>query len=182
MWYSLIILHAYTGQPTFSGTHGPKLELRQNNTEGWRYEGGCWAVGFGSQRLPVGWTLEFNITERVCCWLANMNVGISYVSPDDIEPWDLVLCDPNITDSLNYTQVFVFERFYSDDNVYRFWVDHDGNAHLTPNVTDDGIVFSGVDVKKPFWPIFNVYGDTQAVQLVKLTATTNDWLTNIVSC
>ncbi|XP_052771340.1 protein neuralized-like [Mya arenaria] len=159
----------HKGRPTFSDNHGPKLELLEENTEGQRYEGGCWAVGFGAQRLPVGQWLEFNITERVCCWLANMNVGISYVAPDDIPMQDLVLCDPNVSEVLNYTEVFVFKRFYSEDNVYRFRVDHHGNAYLTPNVTEDGIVFTGVDVKKPFWPIFNIYGDTKAIQLLNVT-------------
>ncbi|XP_052770604.1 uncharacterized protein LOC128210352 [Mya arenaria] len=166
---SLLITNA-EGLVTFSANHGPKLDLLEGNTEGRRYEGYCWAVALGEQPLPVGHWLEFNITERECCWLANMNVGISYTSPDDIPLGDLVLCEDNVSMALNYTEVFVFERFYSEENVYRFRVDHHGNAFLTPNVTEDGLVFSGVDVSRPFWPIFNVFGDTKAIRLLNVTA------------
>ncbi|XP_052251776.1 E3 ubiquitin-protein ligase NEURL1-like isoform X3 [Dreissena polymorpha] len=154
---------------TFSENRGPKLELSSDRTEAWRYEGGCWAVGLGAERLSPGERLTFNITERECCWLASLNVGIIYRDPDNIPQGDLVICDENVTNALNDTKVFIFEQFYSPENIYTFWIDDAGVAYLTPNVTENDVVFDGVDVKKPFWPIFNIFGDTKAIKLMGKT-------------
>ncbi|XP_052251775.1 E3 ubiquitin-protein ligase NEURL1-like isoform X2 [Dreissena polymorpha] len=186
----LSIQRGQAKQETFSENRGPKLELSSDRTEAWRYEGGCWAVGLGAERLSPGERLTFNITERECCWLASLNVGIIYRDPDNIPQGDLVICDENVTNALNDTKkfleansvdpdetlhdallakVFIFEQFYSPENIYTFWIDDAGVAYLTPNVTENDVVFDGVDVKKPFWPIFNIFGDTKAIKLMGKT-------------
>ncbi|KAL4232391.1 E3 ubiquitin-protein ligase neurl1b [Mactra antiquata] len=156
------------GEIKFNQRHGPKIDLLENDTVARRYEGGCWSVCFSDRPLKVNQTLHFNITEVEMGWLANLNVGIYYGDPNDLPLGALVLCDANVSASLNNTEVFIFEaeKFYSEDNVYEFRIDHDGNALLSPNVTSDDIVFTGVDVNKTFFAIFNVFGDAKAVKLL----------------
>ncbi|XP_053408050.1 protein neuralized-like [Mercenaria mercenaria] len=153
----------------FSSTHGPKIVLLDNDTVARRYEGGCYSVCFSDQPLPVGETLHFNITEIEMGWLANLNVGIIYKSPDSFLPGSLVLCDANVSASLPDTKVFIFERFYSSDNVYSFRVDEAGIAYLSPNVTNDDVIFTEFDVNRTFWVIFNIFGDSKAVKLLGLS-------------
>lgn len=98
-----------------------------------------------------------------------MNVGIIYTSPDNLPLGSLVTCDANLSVSLPNTEVFIFERFYSADNIYRFRIDDQGVAYLSPNVTSDDVVFTGVDVTKTFWAIFNIFGDSKAVKLLGLS-------------
>lgn len=149
--------------------HGPKIELSENNTVARRYEGYCYSVCLSDRPLRVGKTLHFNITETEMGWMSNMNIGIIYKSPYDLAPGSLVTCDGNLSVSIPDTEVFVFKKFYSIDNLYAFSVDKDGKAHLSPNVTYDDIVFTGVDVNKTFWAIFNIFGDTKAVKLLGLS-------------
>lgn len=150
----------------FSQTHGPKINLLDNDTVARRYEGYCWSVCFTEAQLKVGQTLHFNISEIETGWMANLNVGIIYESPDVIPLRDLVTCTANITESFPNSRVFIYEKFYSSDNVYAFRIDKEGVAYLTPNVTSDDVVFHGVDVTKKFWAIFNVFGDAKAVKLL----------------
>lgn len=98
--------------------------------------------------------------------MANMNIGIIYTDPIDLPLGIFVNCDANISTSVPNSTVFVFQRFYSEDNIYEFRVDEKGVAYLSPNVTTDDVVFTGVNVTRPFWALFNVYGDTKAVKLL----------------
>ncbi|XP_060579476.1 uncharacterized protein LOC132736374 [Ruditapes philippinarum] len=152
-----------------SSAHGPKIELSDNDTVATRYEGYCWSVCLSDQPLKVGQTLHFNISEIEMGWMSNLNVGIIYTSPDSLPLGSLVTCDANLSVSIPNTEVFIFQRFYSADNIYSFTVDDEGIAYLSPNVTSDDIVFTGVDVTKTFWAIFNIFGDSKAVKLLGLT-------------
>lgn len=157
----------FTEEVKFSSLHGPKIELLDNDTVARRYEGYCYSVAFSKSPLDVGKTLHFNISEIETGWLANLNVGIIYKDPFDIE--DLVTCTANITESYNDSRVFIFKEFYSSNNLYQFRIDKEGVAYLSPNVTADDVVFRGVDVTKSFWAIFNVFGDSKAVQLLGIS-------------
>ncbi|XP_053408049.1 protein neuralized-like [Mercenaria mercenaria] len=148
--------------------HGPKITLSENDTVATRYEGYCWSVCLTDRPLRVGQTLHFNISEIETGWMANLNVGIIYTSPDSLPLGSLVTCDANLSVSIPNTEVFIFEKFYSSDNLYSFRVDNEGKAYLSPNVTSDNVVFIGVDVKKTFWAIFNIFGDSKAVKLLGL--------------
>jgi hypothetical protein len=153
----------------FNKVHGPEINLFDNDTLASRYEGCCHSICFSEFPLRVGETLHFNITEIETGWMANLNVGIFYRDPTDIPLNDLVACYANITEFFNDSRVFIFDKFYSSNNVYEFRIDKEGVAYLFPNVTVDDVVFRGVDVTKSFWAIFNVYGDSKAVKLLGIS-------------
>ena len=159
---------SFSGEFTFSDVHGPKLDILKNGTYARRYEGYCWSVGLTKQRLDVGQHLEFAIEETESGWGANLNVGIIYTSPYDLPMGALVTCDANATASLPTSRVFIFqpETYYIPvGDPFTFYVSKDGKAFLSPNVTSDNVVFSGVNVTRPFWAIFNVFGNTKAISL-----------------
>lgn len=156
------------GKFTFSDVHGPKLDILRNGTYARRYEGYCWSIGLTSQTLNVGQSLEFAIEETEPGWGANLNVGIIYTSPDNLPQGALVTCDANATASLPTSRVFIFkpETYYIPiGDPFTFYVDKQGDAWIRPNVTSDDIAFTGVDVSRPFWALFNVFGNTKAVSL-----------------
>ena len=150
--------------------HGPKVDILDDGRLARRYEGYCWAVCLGDRPLKINETLHFNITEIESGWGAgSLNVGISYKSPDDYHFGDLVICDQNVTEDLPETEVFIFQHFYSSENVYSFRVDGMGVAYLSPNVTSNDVIFTGVNVNKTVWMIFNLFGDARAVELLGVT-------------
>ena len=158
----------FSGEFTFSDVHGPKLNISANGTYARRYEGYCWSIGLTKQVLNVGQSLEFAIEETESGWGANLNVGIIYTSPDSLPLGALVTCDANATASLPTSRVFIFkpETYYIPvGDPFTFYVDNNGDAWITPNVTSTGIAFTGIDVSRPFWALFNVFGNTKAMSL-----------------
>ena len=158
-----------SGEFTFSDVHGPKLEISPNGTYARRYEGYCWSIGITKQVLNEGQPIQFAIEETESGWGANLNVGIIYTSPDDLPPGALVTCDANATASLPTSRVFIFkpETYYIPvGDAFTFIVDRNGRAWLTPNVTSTNIAFTGVDITRPFWVLFNVFGNTKAISLL----------------
>ena len=159
---------SFSGKFTFSDVHGPKLEISQNGTYARRYEGYCWSIALSSQRLNVGENLEFAIEETEPGWGANMNVGIIYTPPENLSPGALVTCDANASASLPTSRVFIFEKetyYIPVGDPFTFTINKEGEALLSPNVTYDDVVFTEVDVKRPFWALFNVFGNTKAISL-----------------
>ena len=117
--------------------------------------------------LNVGQSITFAIEEKESGWGANLNVGIIYTSPEDLPPGALVTCDA--TASLLTSRVFIFkpETYYIPiGDPFMFYVDKNGDAWITPNVTSTDIVFTGVDVSRQFWALFNVFGNTKAISLI----------------
>ena len=119
--------------------------------------------------MEVGESLEFAINETESGWGANLNVGIIYTSPDDLPLGSLVTCDANATASLPTSEVFIFKKEYYYIPVgdpFTFVINKNGDALLSPNVTYNDVVFSGVNVSRPFWALFNVFGNTKAIKLL----------------
>ena len=157
------------GEFTYSDVHGPKLDISPNGTYARRYEGYCWSIGITKQVLNVGQSITFAIEETESGWGANLNVGIIYTSPEVLPPGALVTCDANATASLPTSRVFIFkpETYYIPiGDPFMFYVDKNGDAWITPNVTSTDIVFTGVDVSRQFWVLFNVFGNTKAISLI----------------
>jgi len=151
---------------TFSDVHGPKVNLLANDTVARRYEGYCYSGCVTNRPLLVGETLHFNISEIETGWMSNMNVGVLYTDPDDLPIGVFVSCAENISTDVPNSEVFIFKKFYSENNIYSFRVDKNGVAYLTPNVTSNDVIFANVNVTKKFWVLFNVFGDTKAIQLL----------------
>lgn len=164
--YTCIYLYCSGVEIKFSQVHGPKINLLDNITVASRYEGYCYSGCVSDRPLHVGETLQFNISETESGWMANMNVGILYTDPADLPLGIFVSCAENISIDVPNSEVFVFRKFYSKNNIYQFHVDKHGMAYLTPNVTDDDVIFTGVNVSRKFWALFNVYGDAKAVKLL----------------
>ncbi|KAI5740930.1 hypothetical protein M8J76_008595 [Diaphorina citri] len=81
---------------------------------------------------------------------------------------------PDLTNKPGYWAKALAERFADQETVLFYYVTAAGDVHFGINGEEKGVFFTGVETRGPLWAMFDIYGNSTAIQLIDSRAQLNN--------
>ena len=160
-----------------SKCHGEDIALSKGATVATRTGMVCNGIVFGNRPVAPGEKIIVEIRSTISEVRGAFCFGFSNHNPDRIDPKSLpVAAIPDLTDKPGYwAQNVDNEEDVSEGTRFSYWCT--GNTvectingkpwvpRLEPSDRNYNDLAKFVDVQKPMWPLFNVYGQTESVKI-----------------
>ena len=148
--------------------HGDNIRLSEGRSLASRREGFCRSVVFSQRPLQLGeklWLRLVSVSQQG--WRGGLRLGVSAVSPSQWTASSLpkYLC-PDMTSRGGVWARAMPEKYAREGHVIFLCVKSTGQLVWGVNGKEKGVLVSGVDVSSPLWAVVDVYGSTNAVQLI----------------
>lgn len=151
----------------FHSTHSENIEIVSEKRVARRFESFCKGICFSSRPVAISEKVFVRFKETSTSWSGVLRFGFTSVDPATVRSLDLprYAC-PDLTNKPGHWAKALSERYAVTSNLLVFSVSRTGEVSYSINGEDKGFFFGGVNVSGPLWALFDVYGNTVAVELV----------------
>ncbi|XP_064600662.1 protein neuralized-like isoform X2 [Liolophura sinensis] len=151
----------------YHSTHSENIEIVSEKRVARRFESFCKGICFSSRPVAINEKVFVKFKETSTSWSGVLRFGFTSVDPATVRSSDLprYAC-PDLTNKPGHWAKALSERYAVTGNLLVFSVSRSGEVSYSLNGEDKGFFFGGVNVNEPLWALFDVYGNTVAVELV----------------
>ncbi|KAL4235659.1 hypothetical protein ACF0H5_004054 [Mactra antiquata] len=149
----------------FHTTHGSAITLSESRTVATRSDTNfCNGITFSDQGVKTGQKVcvEISCTQS---WSGALRIGFTTHDPSKQEVPKYSV--PILAKKDGYWIRPISESLASEGALLTFYVNNDGTVQLFVNNEHKGALFVGLPVDKALWVIFDIYGNTKGIKLVK---------------
>ncbi|KAL4625025.1 E3 ubiquitin-protein ligase NEURL1-like [Arapaima gigas] len=150
--------------PSIRGCH---VALDPDGRAATRWAGFCDAITFSRRPVAPCERVRLKIVKNQSCWSGAVRLGFTARNPSLLDPCCLPRYScPDLVAQSGFWAKPLPEELAEEGSVVTFWVDRKGRVFCRVNDSAVALFFSGVDTGEPLWALIDVYGLTQAVQLL----------------
>ena len=99
-------------------------------------------------------------------WSGVLRLGFTNVHPERLQNSLPKYACPDLTNLPGFWGKAVPEMLCQQDNLLYFYVNSSGDVRFGVNCEERECLFGGVDVKKPLYAIFDIYGNTTGIRIL----------------
>ncbi|KAJ8317635.1 hypothetical protein KUTeg_005539 [Tegillarca granosa] len=153
----------------FHAVKGDNVELTHDRARARRADSFCKAICFSSRPIAVNEKVYVKFVDVSSSWSGVLRFGFTSIDPATQRGSDLprYAC-PDLTNKPGNWAKALTERYAALNNVLHFYVTRNGDVIYGVNGEDIGQFFNGVSTNGPLWALFDIYGNTLAVEFVQL--------------
>ncbi|KAL1461977.1 hypothetical protein WDU94_013835, partial [Cyamophila willieti] len=158
----------------FHQVHGENVRVSRDGTVAKRYESFCKGVAFSSRPVKINEKVYVKLLEISTNWSGVIRFGFTSNDPSNLKyALPRYVC-PDLTNKPGYWAKALAERFADQDTVLFYYVTAAGDVHFGINGEEKGVFFTGVETRGPLWAMFDIYGNSTAIQLIDSRAQLNN--------
>ncbi|KAM9810975.1 E3 ubiquitin-protein ligase NEURL3-like [Neosynchiropus ocellatus] len=122
-------------------------------------------VLFSSRPIGLQERVCLRVAKRLSKWSGALRVGFTNVPPSARHLPLPSLAIPDLTNTPGHWVAPVCDSLCWVGSELEFWVSHGGNVYVSIGEHRHKLL-SGLDLSRPLWAVVDLYGQTQAVQLL----------------
>ncbi|XP_026686490.1 protein neuralized-like [Diaphorina citri] len=158
----------------FHQVHGENVRVSRDGTVAKRYESFCKGVAFSSRPVKINEKVYVKLLEISTNWSGVIRFGFTANDPAHLKyALPRYVC-PDLTNKPGYWAKALAERFADQETVLFYYVTAAGDVHFGINGEEKGVFFTGVETRGPLWAMFDIYGNSTAIQLIDSRAQLNN--------
>ncbi|XP_069140016.1 protein neuralized-like isoform X2 [Argopecten irradians] len=144
---------------------GDNVELNSDASIAKRGDSFCKAICFSNRPIAINEKVYIKFAETSSSWSGVLRFGFTNIDPGSLRGSDLprYAC-PDMTNKQGNWAKALAERYATPNNTLHFYVTRNGDVFYGVNGEDVGLFFTGVNTQLPLWALFDIYGNTLAVE------------------
>uniref|UniRef100_H3A9L4 Neuralized E3 ubiquitin protein ligase 1A n=1 Tax=Latimeria chalumnae TaxID=7897 RepID=H3A9L4_LATCH len=148
-------------------TKGSLIQLSEDFCHARRRSTFCNGITFTQRPIRIQEKVCLCITREAKKWTGVLRVGFTTVNPSFIDLAFLpqFVC-PDLSQQPGFWAACLPEECAQEGDILKFWVGRKGEVFFKMNGKQSYFLFDGVPTNMLLWAIIDVYGNTEAVQLL----------------
>ncbi|XP_045607794.1 protein neuralized isoform X1 [Procambarus clarkii] len=159
---------------TFHQVCGDNVRISNDGKVARRAESFCKGIAFSSRPIKIGERVCLRLLEVSTNWSGVIRFGFTSQDPAGLRDALPKYACPDLTNKPGYWAKALGERFAEQGSVLFYYVDSTGDVHFGINGEERGVFFGGVDTRSQLWGLFDVYGNSTAVEFLDPLAQLNN--------
>ncbi|XP_069994523.1 protein neuralized [Penaeus vannamei] len=159
---------------TFHPVCGDNVRISNDGKVARRAESFCKGIAFSARPIKVGERVCLRLLEVSTNWSGVIRFGFTSQDPAGLRDALPKYACPDLTNKPGYWAKALSERFAEQGSILFYYVDSTGDVHFGINGEERGVFFGGVDTRSQLWGLFDVYGNSTAVEFVDPLAQLNN--------
>ncbi|KAG7167465.1 protein neuralized-like [Homarus americanus] len=159
---------------TFHPVCGDNVRISNDGKVARRAESFCKGIAFSNRPIKVGERVCLRLLEVSTNWSGVIRFGFTSQDPAGLRDALPKYACPDLTNKPGYWAKALSERFAEQGSVLFYYVDSTGDVHFGINGEERGVFFGGVDTRSQLWGLFDVYGNSTAMEFLDPLAQLNN--------
>ncbi len=143
---------------------GDNVRIANDGKVARRTESFCKGIAFSNRPIRIGERVCLRLLEVNSNWSGVIRFGFTSQDPAGLRDALPKYACPDLTNKPGYWAKAFTERFAEQGSVLFYYADSTGDVHFGINGEERGVFFSGVDTRSQLWGLFDVYGNSTAVE------------------
>lgn len=150
----------------FHAVHGDNIRLSRDSGVARRNDSFCKGIAFTSRPVRVNEKIYVKFADTSVNWSGALRFGFTSSDPSNLRSGLPKYACPDLTNKPGNWAKALSERCARKDTVLFYYVNEAGHVHYGLNGEEKGIFFDGVNTRTPLWGLFDIYGNTVAIELI----------------
>ncbi|MPC48121.1 protein neuralized-like isoform X1 [Portunus trituberculatus] len=151
---------------TFHPVCGENVRIANDGRVARRTESFCKGIAFSNRPIRIGERVCLRLLEVNSNWSGVIRFGFTSQDPAGLRDALPKYACPDLTNKPGYWAKALSERFAEQGSILFYYADSSGDVHFGINGEERGVFFSGVDTRSQLWGLFDVYGNSTAVEFL----------------